>query len=53
MGSKSHARSMSRPGNCWPFDKPLLTTVEDVEAYLDALRNTLLDQVREGKHIRV
>ena len=36
-----------------PFDKPLLTTADDVDAYLQALRDTLLEQVRNGKHIRV
>jgi len=36
-----------------PFDKPLLTTAEDVEAYLDVLRGALLGQIRNGKSIRV
>ena len=36
-----------------PFDKPLLTTAEDVEAYLEALRNALLGQISDGKSIRV
>jgi hypothetical protein len=36
-----------------PFDKPLLTTAEDVDAYLEALRGALLGQIRDGKSIRV
>lgn len=36
-----------------PFDKPQLTTAEDVDDYLEALRNTLLEQIRDGKTIRV
>ncbi len=35
------------------FDKPLLSSEEDVETYLDSMRTALLEAIREGKRIQV
>jgi hypothetical protein len=36
-----------------PFDKPLLSTAEDVEHYLVQLRTVLMEQVQAGKRVQV
>ena len=36
-----------------PFDKALLTTAADVDAYVEKLRQTLLDALNDGKQIQV
>ena len=36
-----------------PFAKPWLGSEDDVEAYLDALKQTLLTAIREGKRIQI
>jgi hypothetical protein len=36
-----------------PFDKPLLSDEADVDTYLNAMRKTLLDELRKGKRIQI
>lgn len=36
-----------------PFDKPLLSDEADVESYLKAMRETLLEEIRQGKRIQI
>ena len=36
-----------------PFDKPLLVSEADVDTYLESMRQTLLEEIRQGKRIQV
>lgn len=36
-----------------PFDKPLLVSEADVDTYLKSMRQTLLEEIRQGKRIQV
>ncbi|MBK1621486.1 hypothetical protein CKO42_24360 [Lamprobacter modestohalophilus] len=36
-----------------PFDKPLLTTAQDIDQYLEQLRTVLLEQINSGKRVQI
>ncbi|MBK5941350.1 BREX system P-loop protein BrxC [Halochromatium roseum] len=36
-----------------PFDKPLLTTAQDIDQYLEQLRTVLLEQINAGKRVQI